>query len=704
MEKECGRFDCRCVYGVGLAGCSDAEPVTRLEETAQLQIGVSEIRTRALDNAFEVRDSIGLYAVIWQDETTPGRLHGWGNYAENVAFVLQDEADNWLVEEPVYYPADGRKLDLYAYYPYHREWTYQDTTRVYFRVVADQTDYADYTASDFVTAKTPGVVRTSQKVHLTFDHKLSQLVFHLKAGEGFSVADLQNAQITVKNAILDVTYDLAEGNDGIPVTGEERADVLPTGEWQTSSADDSLLYDYKAIIAPQELNETIYLEVKIGNRVFTQRFSTPVDMKSGESCLFTITVNNTELAVSTTLNPWNYQGEVEGEANEEEVDPDAFIVEWEVGTGESVLMSFLNTGNLVVNWGDGSEPQHIGSGTSVSYQYAEPGTYEVHIKGTCQGFTMGEIREVKQWGNLGVTFWNSAFSGCTTLESIPAAPLPGGYDLQYMFKGCSRLKEIPSDLFHNVTVDTDFSRTFQGCSSLTSIPSGLFDNVSARNFIETFKDCESLVSIPEGLFKNCTGGEFYDDIFNGCKSLTKLPESLFPENNSIRNLQGTFMNCESLEEIPSGIFANCTSIYTFTKTFEGCKSLKEIPGNLFANNPLTYAFVWIFSGCESLEQIPAGLFANNPETSGFPYTFKGCTGLSSIPETLFDHCPKIYDFSYAFKDCSNLQGHTPTTHGIELWERSSASYPQYPDVINLAGCFEGCYQLANYNEIPDNAK
>jgi len=385
----------------GLAGCSDAEPVTRLEETAQLQIGVSEIRTRALDNAFEVRDSIGLYAVIWQDETTPGRLHGWGNYAENVAFVLQDEADNWLAEEPVYYPADGRKLDLYAYYPYHPEWTLNDTTQIYFRVVADQTNYADYTASDFVTAKTSGVVRTSQKVHLTFDHKLSQLVFHLKAGEGFSVADLRNAQITVKNAVIDVTYDLAEGNDGVPVTGEERADVLPTGEWQQFAGSDSLLYGYKAIIAPQELNETTYLEVKIGNRVFSQRFSTPVEMKSGESRLFTITVNNTELAVSTTLNPWNYQGEVEGEAEEErgEPAPTDFVVEWDVEAGENKFMGFytivLPPLDFTIDWGDGSELEHIKGNMfyEITHSYAKAGTYEVRVSGYCEGFTMKGIKK-----------------------------------------------------------------------------------------------------------------------------------------------------------------------------------------------------------------------------------------------------------------------------------------------------------------------
>lgn len=291
-----------------LESCEEALPnETSPEETQELRLGVDQIRTRALDDSFEVNDTIGVYAVKWQDETSPGDLLSYGNYADNVAFVLKDEADNWLNEEAVYYPADGSKLDIYAYYPYHREWINRDTTGIYFRVNPDQREYANYTASDFVTAKTTGVVRSTQKVHLTFDHKLSQLVFALKAGEGFTTNELADAKITIKNAIIDVTYNLAEGNDGTPVTGQERADALPTGEWQMP-AEGGSLYGYKAIVAPQVLNQETYLEIKLGSRTFTQRFSNAIEMKSGESRLFTITVSNTELAVSTTLNPWNYQG------------------------------------------------------------------------------------------------------------------------------------------------------------------------------------------------------------------------------------------------------------------------------------------------------------------------------------------------------------------------------------------------------------
>ncbi|MCC8142811.1 MAG: hypothetical protein LIO97_02020, partial [Tannerellaceae bacterium] len=117
-----------------------------------------------------------------------------------------------------------------------------------------------------------------------------------------------------------------------------------------------------------------------------------------------------------------------------------------------------------------------------------------------------------------------------------------------------------------------------------------------------------------------------------------------------------------------------------------------------------YSFSAIFADCKNLKNIPEGLFANCLSITSFRETFKGCESLAFIPENLSTSNPLVNEFSYTFKNCNSLQGKTPTTYGVEIWERSSSAYPQYPDVINVEGCLEGCYQLENYAEIPDEAK
>lgn len=81
--------------------------------------------------------------------------------------------------------------------------------------------------------------------------------------------------------------------------------------------------------------------------------------------------------------------------------------------------------------GDGTAPQQVENVNyeSISYQYAEPGTYKVQITGECNSFQMQQIKKVIQWGDLNLSYWNSSFTGCTPLESIPRA-LPKAYDTQ----------------------------------------------------------------------------------------------------------------------------------------------------------------------------------------------------------------------------------------------------------------------------------
>lgn len=302
-----------------LTGCSkDQAPFSLSEERTTLHFGTTiSTQTRATEAGFEISDTIGLYLAKWTDASTPGNLTASGNYADNAWYRLENNSDTWTSKQTIYYPSDDNKIDLYAYYPY-RTPAFFSGTSIHLSVASDQSSYRDYTRSDFMTAKTAGVKRNPDKVSLTFNHMLSQIVFQLKPGLGFNTTDLLTAKIKVVNAILDATYDLSQAVTEKPIAGTSRGDLTPCGLWRQ---DGSSLTGVIAILIPQELNSNTYIQVSLGNRKFTFKPES-IQLNSGCSRKFTITVNNTGLDITTSINPWNTCPAVNGEANEEFEDTD----------------------------------------------------------------------------------------------------------------------------------------------------------------------------------------------------------------------------------------------------------------------------------------------------------------------------------------------------------------------------------------------
>ena len=278
----------------------------------QLGAGVTGL-ARANDAGFEVGDSLGVYVIKWKSDVEQDSLLSTTNYADNVCFRLDDVSNQtWIPDHMVYYPVDDNKLDLYAYYPY-RPFALSAGTTINLSVTANQSVGKNYTRSDFMVARTDSVSRTPFKVPLSFNHKLSQMVFELLPGAGFTLDDLLVTKVKVINAITDATYDLSKANVAKPVAGVTRGNIIPAGTW---AKDGNKLTGVMAIVVPQEINSTTYFQITIGNRVFTFK-PNPTNMNSGCSHKITITVNNTGLQITTEINPWNNCIPVNGEANEE---------------------------------------------------------------------------------------------------------------------------------------------------------------------------------------------------------------------------------------------------------------------------------------------------------------------------------------------------------------------------------------------------
>lgn len=318
--------------------------------------------------------------------------------------------------------------------------------------------------------------------------------------------------------------------------------------------------------------------------------------------------------------------------------------------------------DCIVDWGDGSEPEHITS-SPVYHEYTHStADYTVRISGKVTALNSSNIpapsvTEVIQWGRTGLNSMNCAF------------------------KDNGLLTSIVGDNNNSFSEVTDFSHAFNNCILLETIPENLFiASTNITQFSETFSHCISLLSIPQDLFKYCTKVTSFNSTFNYCRSLTEIPENLFKHCPNVTAFEATFCDCQSLVTIPETLFSNCPKVRMFYYTFSGCISLLEIPEKIFLNCPEVNNFMRVFMYCESLRYVPAGLFDGNR---------------------------KVINFDTAFYACASLNSESPYTiingEKCHIYERINfTDYFTTPVVVGM--CFTGCDNLSDFMNIPDSWK
>lgn len=396
-----------------------------------------------------------------------------------------------------------------------------------------------------------------------------------------------------------------------------------------------------------------------------------------------------------------------------------FITKWTVSgdaTDRTIALPLVNTRsegalsyNCTVDWGDGSALSTVTAYNDVNriHTYATNGTYNVEIRGTCEGWSFNnggdrlKIVQVVYWGDAGgfngVKYLKSGFYGCSNLTSLGTGViLPSGAGIgldgfSNAFYGCSQLTSIPTDLFrYNTTVTTNgFRNTFRNCTALTFIPIDLFrynTTVTTNGFNSTFYNCMKLTSIPTDLFKyniNLTSDGFNSTFYN-CSLLVSIPIDLFRYNVSISSsgFYYTFFSCLSLTSIPTDIFKYNTAVSSdgFNGTFYGCTNLATVPAQLFKYNTQCTNFNEVFYNCVRLQLIENLFFDAGDEGSRFLNLSVDFT--NSFNRSLF----------------FGIQGSAP-----DLWSCNFGS-----GTPTKTGCFGGAgnslTSLANYGTVPADWK
>lgn len=289
MNKFLLFFLAGCLF---LAGCSKSgsdedptpQPPTPPVEQTKIPISIAAgVWTRATDSAFEQGDKAGIYVVNFNG-TSAGSLAAAGNHVDNMRFTY---SGSWTSDTPIYWKDQTTKADFYCYYPHSAN--IANVSAYPFSVKADQSDEANYKASDFLWGKTAGVAPTSDPVQITVKHAMSNLLIYLKAGNGYKADDLKQAKITICGMKTDATIDLATGK--ATATGTA-VDMTPKAETDY----------YRVLVVPQSVTNADLIKVSVGGNEYVLKQTVAFEANKQHTC--TLTVAKTGEGINIGIGGW----------------------------------------------------------------------------------------------------------------------------------------------------------------------------------------------------------------------------------------------------------------------------------------------------------------------------------------------------------------------------------------------------------------
>lgn len=267
------------------AACSNdnEEPVDNWNGEIHLSTASADLRmTKAApDDQIASGQQIGLF--INEDA-----LSATVTYTPNLVYTANGSGG--LAGATQYYPETGSGVKISGYHPYN-----SGTADAFnFSVAADQSGNVDYYNSDLLYSAEASYARQKTAHPLTFDHLLAKITYTLVAGSGSP--DLSGATVKIINTLPTVEFDRIAGT--ISAAKGTVTAITPNAGG--------------AIIVPQTIAAgTKLIEVTLASGG-TLHYTVPtgsVTFAKGEVYHYTITVNLTEISLTTTITPWTSVGQ-----------------------------------------------------------------------------------------------------------------------------------------------------------------------------------------------------------------------------------------------------------------------------------------------------------------------------------------------------------------------------------------------------------
>ncbi len=262
------------VAAVALTGCSQEEAsVDTNKHPLELLATIAKQGTRASTTlqTDKVDESVtlGVFATD-ASGTTIGA---------NVPYIYNSGSGKWVKKDDasssIYFPMDGSPIDITVYAPYDELITNADYIPTTLTPKADQTQDADYLASDLIKVTKTNVSYTDAAVDVSMHHLMAKVTVTLTAGGGVTNADIEGAELMI---------------GGIKAT-------LPTGETSAS-----------VIVKPNQTfaaaTELISIDLSSG-ALFSHTLTQDLTPAAGTEYVYKFSLTGTELKLEgTSVTDW----------------------------------------------------------------------------------------------------------------------------------------------------------------------------------------------------------------------------------------------------------------------------------------------------------------------------------------------------------------------------------------------------------------
>lgn len=287
------------LLSIVLFSCSSSDSVIETEPpptpTEKLPINISSsVSSSAIDLAFEVGDSIGLYVVNHNADGSAAALQVSGNYVDNMQYTYNT---TWTPATQTYWIDNSTHADFYLYYPYTSSVT--SIEAMPYSVKANQSQLSDYKSSVLMIGKAIGVAPKLSPVRIEAKQVMSLITINLVVGNGFTHASLAAAKVSVKVNKLKTkaTANLATG--ALTAIGDD-TDIIPFKVANNS---------YKAIVVPQAVGEGNLITVNVDGRNFDLPKTTNFrGFEAGKKYIFNVTLSRDTSGVNVNITKWEDDG------------------------------------------------------------------------------------------------------------------------------------------------------------------------------------------------------------------------------------------------------------------------------------------------------------------------------------------------------------------------------------------------------------
>ena len=634
-----------CLMMCGCAGFDEDVPAASGTIPVNIDGGIS--MTRASADGFADGDAVGIYVVNYTDgNVSQGTLLDEGNQADHVRYVYSASARTWTPSQNVYYKDDKTNVDIYGYYPYSKP---ESVSAYPFEVEKDQSVPAEgsglsgYEASDFLWGSAIGIAPSTDKVKITFRHRMACANVILAEGTGFEEGefDLLDKSVMVMNTTRQATIDISTGT------------VTPVGE---ASAEGTVMKKcdegFRAIVVPQTVGASKALfSITLGGVPYSFSKDEDFTYPAGQMSKFTITVSRKAstgeyefILTDTQITAWTEDRETyQGEARQ------YYVVDVETpGTLGAMIKA------------DGRNPDKIKNLKVSGTINAKDFFFMRDSMAVLQAINLKEASVAKYNGSGGKddpdypanTIPEDAFYKKNTIVYFVFPDKITAIE-KYAFFSLDRLS---GTLIIPDGVKSIGEYAFLGCNTLTGLdlPEGLieigegaFDTCASIKELhlpyslkkigaQAFYNCSSMTGpliLPDGLT------EIGERCFYGCSGFTgdlRIPESIKILNdytfNGCSGLKGQLILHDGLEFVGGHHFNRCS----FTGELVLPKNMTKIPAFFAAN--------CLFS---SLAELPPGLVEID---MGAFYQCWRLSGTLTFPEDL------VVIRSDAFNGCQTLEG------------------------------------------------